>query len=590
MRLLIVISQNIFPVLSEAEVIDYRLIGGKKLLSLTMASFGTKQGRAAYEQLTEDHDLDQNLESLGIPILPRSYSWKEALAIICCAVSLAVSIIVVFVPRLAVYLGQTGQFICVGLCLTLMGWCTQLPLRRILLISSTNSQASTLQSMDAILRSDPLTSQAHLRVRLFLVIMLALGPALSAAYKSLGGGESRYLQNDMMGQFGLTDPLGTRSYIGNGVSQFVNATLPWFRDPGLSNRVYGFNMHVATENMSAMLDGPTADYIHSLRESLMPLQSKIVTAIVPAIVCKYNPQLDHSVEYFQSLWGQHAPNTTSSETWTVLDRYRLGMLMPVMSDNRNHVIANWDTGLNESFGSHLWQYSLSRQNYTGSWRVSRTSVELVNAIPSDQLIDDHCLLRSSFSDLPDLFIKMLAEYDWRYHAKDLDFYQKYIKNDATLVASMVWSRIAALTPEALRGVIEGSIKPQCDPEDPHELFYNTSVIVETVTVAIKPGWGIILILALYPILLFTSLVVRVILWPHSPIGEGFGLISLLASAGLALLDGAGLSGKLSRPVFVGMSVSRRNNEKDDTGAGKITSFFKTEKLESGGLNKGTKYH
>ena len=577
---------------AEANAIDCPSIGDKRLLFLTMAPFDTEQGRAAYEQLIDDHDPDQNLESLGIPTFTSSCSWKEALAIILCAVSFAVSIIVVFVSRLAVYLGQTRQFIYLGLCLTLMGWCTQLQLRRVLLMSCTNSQASTLQSMDAILRSDPLTSQAHWRVRLFLFIMLALGPALSIAYKSLGDGESRYLQNDMMGDFGLTDPLGTRSYIGNGISQFINATLPWFKDPGLSNRVYGFNMHVATENMSAMLDGPAVDYIHSLQESLMPLQSKIVTATVPAIVCKYNPQPDHSVEYFQSLWSQQPPNktSTSSETWTVLDRYNLGMLMPEMSDNRNHIIANWDTGLNESFGSHLWQYSLSRQNYTGSWRVSRSSVDLVNAIPSNQLLEDHCLLRSSFSDLPDLFVKMLAEFDWRYHAKDLDFYQKYIKNDATIVASMVWSRIAALTPEALRGVIEGSFKPQCDIEDLPELFYNTSVTVETVAVTIKPGWGIILVLALNPILLLISVVLCVILWPHSPIGQGFGLISLLSSAGLALLDGAGLSGKLSRPVFIGLSVSRRNGDKGDTEARKITSFLKTEKLESASLNGGTKYH
>ena len=118
--------------------------------------------------------------------------------------------------------------------------------------------------MDAILRLDPLTSQAHLRVRLFLFIILALNLALSATYKSLGGSKSRYLQNNIMGHFGLTDPLGTHNYIGNGVSQFVNATLLWFKDPGLSNRVYGFNMHVAMENMSAILDGPIADYIHSL--------------------------------------------------------------------------------------------------------------------------------------------------------------------------------------------------------------------------------------------------------------------------------------------------------------------------------------
>ena len=105
----------------------------------------------------------------------------------------------------------------------------------------------------------------------------------------------------MIGHFGLTNPLGTRSYIGNGMSQFVNATLPRFKDPRFPNRVYGFIMHVATENMFAMLDDPAADSVHSLQESLKPTQSKIVTATVPAIICKLDAQLNQGVEYFKSM-------------------------------------------------------------------------------------------------------------------------------------------------------------------------------------------------------------------------------------------------------------------------------------------------
>lgn len=159
--------------------------------------------------------------------------------------------------------------------------------------------------------------------------MLALGPALSVAYKSLGGGESRYIQKDTIGHFGLSEPLGTRSNVGYGILQFVNATLPWFKDPGFTNRVYGFNMHVATETMSVMLDGLTAEYIDSLQASLAPMQSKIVTATVPAIVCNLNAQLDQSVKYFKNLWGQPNPNTsspTSAEFWS---RIIQTLLLPI---------------------------------------------------------------------------------------------------------------------------------------------------------------------------------------------------------------------------------------------------------------------
>lgn len=151
---------------------------------------------------------------------------------------------------------------------------------------------------------------------------------------------------------------------------------------------------------------------------------------------------------------------------------------------------------------------------------------------------------------------------------------------------MVWSRIAALAPDTR---INTTFNPRCDPEGLPELVYDSTVVVETVAVTIKPGWGIAFVLVLYPILLFASLVFRVISCPRSPIGEGFGLISLLASTeneSLALLDGAGLSGKLNRPVFVGFSVSRRN---DVTEVGQITSSFKTEEARSEKLSKKTKY-
>ena len=544
------------------------------------------------EELLENFDLDHLPKGLGIPRFPGSYSWKEKLATMCCILALAVAVIVVFEPRVAVYFGQTRQFIWIGLCLTVMGWCAQLPLRRVFLISSTNSQASTLQSIDAILRSDPLTSRADWRIRIVLFIMLGLGPALSAAYKSLGGGESRYQHNGLVGQFGLTDPPRTHN-IGFGLSQFINATLPWFQDPGFPNRVYGFNMHVDTENRSAMLDAPLPDYILSLQASLAPRASKIVTATVPAIVCELNPQLDRSYEEVQSLWQESAPNTTypsHADTWVEVNTLHIAMLMPVEQDNTNIIIANWNDSAGEVFGSHLRQYSLSRQNYTGSWHITQSSVQLIEAVPRDQHLNDHCLLRSNWLALADLYTRMFAEFDWRYRTEsDANHYKESIKSDSTLLASMLWSRLAALAPNT---DIALTNNPLCAPDGLPDLRFETGVTIDTVAVTIRPGWGIVIVLALYPVIFFASLVYRIISRSLVPIGEGFGLISLLASvekSSLALLAGASLSGKLRQPLFIGFRVHGSDDITNVRGAGTITSSLGPSKLGTEILDKRTKY-
>lgn len=155
---------------------------------------------------------------------------------------------------------------------------------------------------------------------------------------------------------------------------------------------------------------------------------------------------------------------------------------------------------------------------------------------------------------------------------------------------MVWSRIVALAPKTK---IDRSPNPQCVPEGLPELYYESNVAVETVAITIKPGWAILVVLALYPVLLLSSILFRIIIWPHSPIGEGFGLISLLASVekgSLALLEGAGLSGKLKRPVFVGYFVRRRNDDTNIAAAAEITSMLKTKQIKSEEISLGTTYY
>ena len=472
-----------------------------------------------------------------------------------------------------------------------MGWSAQMPLRRIFLISSTNSQASTLQSFDAILRSDPLTSRADWRVRAVLIIMLAIGPALSVAYKALGGGETRFTHHSAYAHFGLTGPPGTQN-IGYGISQFVNATLPWFKDSGF-DRVYGFNLHVATENMSAMLDGPMPDYVASLQEFMAPSPSKIVTATVPAIVCEIAPNLDHDVAYYQNLTRVFPYDTTGpsyADTWVTTNKMHVSMLLPVEHDNTNIITGDYSTLLNETFGDHLECYTLSRQNYKGSWRVTQTSVELIAATPSYEKIDDGCLLTNNWVALADLFTRMFAEFDYRFRPSGEAEIRQKIKTDSTLLAGMLWARLAAVAPVTEYGSAQN---PLCYPDKPlPKIQYNTNVVEETAAQTIKPSIGTIVVLVLYPVILFGSLLFRTTWWPLSPIGEGFGLISLLASVesgSLALLRGASFSGKLERPVFIGFQVGTNPNTARGASGSAITSILDTRQSRSDKLVRGVKY-
>lgn len=125
-----------------------------------------------------------------------------------------------------------------------------------------------------------------------------------------------------------------------------------------------------------------------------------------------------------------------------------------------------------------------------------------------------------------------------------------------------------------------------------ELSYDIPVIEHTTAMTIQPGWGIIVVLALYPAILFGSLLWRVLVRPLAPVGEGFGLVSLMASVDkryLQLLEGASLSGKLKRPVFVGLRVDGGEAGSETTTMKKITCLLGTQELSSGLLKKRTMY-
>ena len=174
-------------------------------------------------------------------------------------------------------------------------------------------------------------------------------------------------------------------------------------------------------------------------------------------------------------------------------------------------------------------------------------------------------------------------------------YSKGIKSDSTMLASMVWSRLTAADGPEVWGPSDslGAYRAtECAPDGWPELRYDIPVIEHTSAVTIRLGWGIIVVLGLYPAILFGSLLRRICVQSLTPVGEGFGLVSLMASVDkgyLQLLEGASLSGKLRKPIFVGFDVGRGGAGSAFSEREKVTTLLGTQELRSGLLRKKAMY-
>lgn len=128
-------------------------------------------------------------------------------------------------------------------------------------------------------------------------------------------------------------------------------------------------------------------------------------------------------------------------------------------------------------------------------------------------------------------------------AGDAGKYDIAVKTDSTPLAAVVWARsVACLGPETWTP----TSKQRLSDARISTLLYNTTKRIQREAVTVQRGWAISVVLLFNPLLLFVSLVGKVISYARSPIGSGFGVVSMLASIGKDecwVLRGAGLSGQ-----------------------------------------------
>lgn len=509
-------------------------------------------------------------ESIGIPTERSETSWQDNFAIVCCFISFTIAVCIVFVQRWAVYWTETGQFVYIGLTLTFMTFCTQFFVRRLFLVLSLKVRpSSTLQSIDAVIRSDPFASKAHWSTRTLLLAMLLIPAGLSAAYKLLGGGDSSYVGSRTT-QIGLTGPPGTQN-IGYGLSLFVNATLPWFEQPGFA-RPYGFNTYVVNENVTAMLDGPMPKEVQAIQASLGDNKYMTLTGNVSALVCFLNPDLGFNRSNLDGAFistGGIAPDGVygeSGQKWVWDTNWNLGMLLLNKTNSTSIYFSNWSTPQQLNFAINATHYEMIRQNYTATWLITPTTIRLQSAEPREnERLDEQGVFTNTRVSLVEMFLPAIVEYDTLYHTKAWPnstsnaIYDKGIKSRSTTLAGAVWARFTAYRgPETWSNSSQNSIHPGLNDTQAATLLYSREMLTTVGAKTIKRDWRILTVLLANPLIMLAAYSTRVLLWPGSPIGNGFGVISLLASAdkhSLRLLDGAGLSGVLRHPLPLVVDIS-----------------------------------
>ncbi|KAI1619416.1 hypothetical protein EDD37DRAFT_614017 [Exophiala viscosa] len=510
--------------------------------------------------------------ALGIPSTKPRISVRTGFLTVGCCLAFAVAVATVQIESLAVELGQTYQLVVIGLMLSLMWYCAQRQIQLALLSIEARHRCPTkgtsmLQNLDAILTLNPLGSHVNICYRVVIGVLLLLPLGLSAGYKIFSGGYSNSPATVSQAYFGITGPPGTQN-IGYGVSLFVNTTLPWFDDPGF-DRVYGFNMYVASENTTAMLDGPMPSFVSAQQKGLRPGQSLSLTAEVTATVCNLSSSLDQSRAWlndtFQNVTGNSDINTAFWQFFNTADQF-VGLMTPYSWDFSTVWMSWWSVKQQQNFGSQVRQYNLTRQRMIGTWDITANSVSLRNATFLHSITNNQTILNFNLLGAGNLYIFALTEYDYLF--RNLGYWRKnnnskyleFVKTDSTLVAAMIWSRITSLDgPEGW-----GLDTSDPAPIDPNLYYHVTNVTQQSTPITLERStWGLFLILATNPLLLAFSLLFSAALYYDSPIGEGFGLSSILSAANpatLSLLDGAGLSGQLKEKVHVRFNVIAKHEE------------------------------
>ena len=514
-------------------------------------------------------------DGFGVPGHIHRFTSLDLVATVVVLVGFVVASAAVLNRPTAVFLGQTNQLIIVGLVLSIMGYCTQRQMKKLSLYYEARAGESTLQNFEAILCTKYFSQAASVQPRLVLLFLFALPLGLSVSYKKFIGGFTTIGVQSTEATFGATAAPGYQ-LIGKGLSLLVQVYLPFWIKPSLG-RTYGFNLYIADNRTAAILDAPLLKDLLRLQASLDEHESMNITAKVNATVTEsidISPSERYDYDGYwhgkESLFNQSGlvPDEVTNET---RQNIWAGTNMNQVTLNYNYTeifLSLWNDTQGQTFYSEAERFVSSRRTCIGVWNLTRSNVYLVD-VTSLQSADDidvtqQRIIVNGMNMIRPLFLQFLGEYDWKTRERwdqplpgtsdsggPPQFYPIFNTRPA-LVAAMLWARITSEN---------GPERPRVSG---YELRYTSYLkdagdikLVKQIVTLQRSPW-LIVVLAIHPLLTVLAVLAKATLYT-TPIGNGFGIISLLAGVteeGHEVLRGAALSGTLSQKVRVGFMTRK----------------------------------
>lgn len=558
--------------------------------------------------------------TLGIPERKKTLSALDCTATALSLLCLAAAILIIH-PNLpfAVKLGTNKQLTALGFLLGVINQCLQRVLPFLFVLFEARSGRPTLQNFQGLLSLSPLSKQLAHRWRFSLVLMQATPLVLGVLYKQFSDGvTTTQPESTPYGIFAPAAPPGFQSWIGRSkkwveygaVAPKWNAILANFTVPFLDatnddtspappdNTVYGFNTVLLSNTSVASLDAPTPSRILTLQRSLDSGSSIHLTGRVRGTVARFNETLGD-----EAYWNQTYP------TWLVkgtrisngFGRFLLhagvaaddspiawnGSWVLIGSMSIGEPVSNldWEVTGREFLGRAAMRFDVKRHRCTGTWKVTRSSIELVSGGCGAEPLDDvYQYYTSCQLELAERLGNSVAEY--------LTPFATFRNASSWLVPTN-----AAVVAAAFQAIVAGSegfvpIQPggeiwlgQNVTGYLNETYYETettSIDVPT----LRADWKLYVILALQPAATVLVLFFAGFGLYHTPVSRDFGLVTLVAGVdgkSVGLIRGAGFSGKVQRPVGVGIMVS----PPDGGVSGSVASV---SYVIGGGVAKGSVKH
>lgn len=513
-------------------------------------------------------------KSLGVPERRWYCDQSHVLALLGCVICFMVSILAIQPTigptwSLSWNLGLTNQLVVVGLLLSLMNECTGILAPTFFLILETRRTSPTLQNYEAIIKKSVFLDKADVRWRACFFILTLLPLGLSAAYKKLIGGSSTIeIHSNFPRFYGLVPlPLGTLNVMNNSIYYMINASVPYIaassspRSIPQFPAVYGFNTVILDNTSTALLDLPSPDFLSSIQQNLTDGEFWTMSAAVGGTVARYNSSTS-SYKDNDAFWTtafNHSYNPTGLSTISLYNGYQMGMingLDNLHSENPDpfcligffegnayglNIYSNTTEPTSLAFRKNAHKFDIQREKCQAHWTVTRSSIQLTSGHCTGERIKQ-VVFNSTTPYYADT-LPVLATWLIRHSPAQSQSQSPWLLPSLTTsVASMFWARIIYMNPT-------NKVYP--------EMYYPpASETIRSTRLTLKADWGMYLTLCIHPVLC-TVMLLSICFCYKTPIGKGFGLISVLSGIrgdNLDQLRGAGLSGTLTRTVPIRIIV------------------------------------